>query len=203
MITIVDVSQYKGKCWKVELDDGEPLFLHCEIVAEYSLKKGINLPESAIEQIMHSSEVRRARERALYLLDMKDYSYAELLKKLEQNYSEETCFEVMDIMVETGVVNDYNYTRNLAENLVMSKRHGYYRARQEMRQKGLTNGIIEEVLSEYSDKFEDNLRTVIEYKYARYLTDDKGINKVKSALVRLGYSYEEINSVLPDYIDYE
>ena len=196
---ITELCQHKGKCWKMILDEEETYFLHCEIVFEYSLKKGLTMPQSAIAEILHSSEVRRARERALYLLDMKDYSYAQMLKKLEENYSEDTCFEVMDILVDLGVINDINYAKNLAERLVMGKKRGFYRAKQEMKQKGLSDDVILEALSDYNNVYEDNLREIINYKYAHNLDDEKGIEKVKAALVRQGYSYDQINSVLKEY----
>lgn len=196
---ITELCQHKGRCWKMVLDKTETVFLHCETVYEYSLKKGLSLPQSAIEQIAHSSEVRRARERALYLLDIKDYSFAQMLKKLEENYSEDTCFEVMDILVELGVINDVNFARNLAERLVVFKKRGYYRAKQEMRQKGLTDDVIDEALSEYNGIYEDNILEIINYKYANSLSDEKSFDKVKAALVRQGYSYEQINSALSQY----
>ena len=42
---------------------------------------------------------------------------------------------------------------------------------------------------------------MVEKKYARYLVDRKGVQKVKNALVRQGYSYSDINAVLENYLD--
>ncbi len=44
----------------------------------------------------------------------------------------------------------------------------------------------------------------MERKYERYLTDEKGVKKVKNALLRQGYRYAEINAVLDLYdLDFE
>ena len=42
---------------------------------------------------------------------------------------------------------------------------------------------------------------LINKKYYRYLDDEKGVKKVKNALVRYGYSYEDINAVLNEILN--
>lgn len=57
----------------------------------------------------------------------------------------------MDKMLELGTVNDRRYAQGLARTYVEVRKYGYYRAYQQMRQKGLTKPIIEEALEEYSE----------------------------------------------------
>lgn len=40
---------------------------------------------------------------------------------------------------------------------------------------------------------------IVGRKYAKYLTDAKGVQKVRSALIRQGYGYDDITSVLETY----
>ncbi|MBQ8107744.1 MAG: RecX family transcriptional regulator, partial [Ruminococcus sp.] len=75
---------------------------------------------------------------------------------------------------------------------------GRYRAFREMRGKGLTAEVINDALDEYEDKWYEVLYELVERRYVRYLEDEKGINKVKNALVRYGYSYDMIKAVLED-----
>ena len=51
------------------------------------------------------------------------------------------------------------------------------------------------VLSE-TDFDEGELVTLIERKYLRYLSDEKGIQKTVNSLLRMGYSYGEIRDAL-------
>ena len=97
MLKITGVSKYKGSTYMIEFEEGETAFLNYEIVSAYGLRAGLDMPESAWEKIVFDNEFRKAKERALYLLDYRDYSYVELYKKLEKNYSEEICDAVMDI----------------------------------------------------------------------------------------------------------
>lgn len=202
MLKITNVSKYKGMTYAIEFEDRDAEFLDREIVSRYNLKAGISLPLSAWEEIKAEEEYRKARERALYLLDYRDYSYVDLFHKLEKNYSEDTCYRVMDKLVELGAINDRRYAAGLARHYVEVKRFGRMRAFREMRSKGLTSEVINLALDVYDEDEDttwyDRLYELVEKKYLRYLEDEKGVNKVKNALVRYGYKYDLIKEVLRD-----
>ncbi len=195
---IVSVGKYKGSTYRIDFEEGEPEFLNIEIINKFNLKAGISLPLSAWEQIKGENEYRKARERALYLLDIKDYSFVDMFKKLRANYDEDTCYRVMQKLVEIGSINDSRYAEGLARHYVEVKLFGRRRAFQEMRLKGLTREVIDIALEPYAQGTDERLRTLIEKKYLRYLDDEKGVNRAKNALVRLGYDYSDINRVLKE-----
>lgn len=195
---ITSIALYKGKVYCVEIDDEKKLYFHRDIVYDYGLKHNMELDESKLEAIFNASEKRRARERALYLLDYRDHSYIELLEKLEKNYDEDICFEILDSLAEKGLINDWRYAENFARKLFEGKKYGANRVRQEMRQRGITQEIIEHMLEKYEDGTYERLKEVINKRYFRDLGDYKSIEKVKAALVRRGYRYNEINEVLRD-----
>lgn len=185
----------------VIFDNGERIYIHEKILAEYHLKEGINVPQEAVEEIIAANDYRRARERALYLLDVRDYSFVELYQKLEKNYDEDICIKVCKNMAELRLINDRRYAESLARQLFEVKRVGMFKAKQEMKRRGLSDKIIEEVTEPYADEEESfsRLEELVERKYERYLTDEKGVKKVKNALLRQGYRYSEINAVLDLY----
>lgn len=190
----------------VIFDNGERLYIHEKILAEYNLKEGINVPQEAAEEISAANDYRRARERALYLLDVRDYSFVELYKKLEKNYDEDICLRVCKNLAELRLINDRRYAETLARQLFEVKRVGMFKAKQEMKRRGLSDNIIEAVTEPYADEEEtfSRLEELVERKYERYLTDEKGVKKVKNALLRQGYRYGEINAVLDLYdLDFE
>lgn len=203
MLNIISVEKFKGSTYQVNFDEGEPAFINSEIIAQYNIKGGVSIPESAWNQVVYANEFRRARERALYLMDYRDHSYIELFKKLEKNYDEDICYDVIDSLVEVGIVDDRRYAENLAQRLMEVKRCGYYKAVQEMRQKGISKELANGILSEYEDTTQERLKDLIESKYARRLEDEDGIKKVKNALVRNGYSYKDVNAALEDYMNEE
>lgn len=197
---IICLEKYKGKTYRIEFDNNETYFLHFDIICEFHLKEGMEIPSNAFEEIVFANDFRRAKERALYLLDYRDYSYTELFEKLEKNYSEDVCYKVLERMVELGTIDDRRYAERLARHYTEVKKFGYYRIASEMRNKGIPKDIIEEALSVYEDTVYERLFELINKKYYRYLDDEKGVKKVKNALVRYGYSYDDINAVLDEIL---
>ena len=65
----------------------------------------------------------------------------------------------------------------------------------ELYRKGVDREIIREVLDE-TDFEQDDLVSLIERKYGRYLGDEKGLQKTINGLLRMGYSYGEIRDAL-------
>ena len=193
------VSQYKGKTLEIDFEGRDPIFIHADIAFDYHISSGLEMGDAAIEEVIRANDARRAKERALYLLDERDYSYVELFKKLEKNYDEDICFEVLNRLVELGCINDRRYSKKLAEHLCITKKYGYYRAREEMRARGLPNELISEALAELEDDTMERLIELINKKYIRYLTDEKGYQKVRSALARMGYSFSDINTALEQF----
>lgn len=203
---VTDVSPFKGSMMCVELSGGGlaqemKIYIHSEIIRKYNIAKGMELSEEEADRLIYENDLRRARERALYLMESRDHSYRELFDKLEKNYSEDICFEVCNRLAEIGVINDRRYAEKLCRQLFEVKKLGRYRVRQEMRLKGLGSEIIEEAMENFSEEDEpfERLEKLVEQKYERYLTDRKGVEKVKNALARKGYSFGEIKEVLDLY----
>lgn len=198
---IEKIEKYKGKTFGVYFEDAEPIFINGEIVSQFHLKAGVEIPESALSQIIRANDVRRARERALYLLDAREYSYTGLFKKLELNYDEDICYEVLNSLSEQGLVNDRRYAEQLGEYYMVTKCYGKYRAGQEMYRKGISRELTNEVLERYEQDSCQRLYELVKAKYERYLTDDKGITKVKNALARRGFSFDDINTVIKTILE--
>lgn len=198
---IKSVEAYKGKTVCIELEGHENVYVNEKIAAEYFLRAGTDLPESALKEIIEADLFRKAKERALYLLTDRDHCFVELYNKLAKNYPHEMCLSVCRRMAELGFINDSAYAEKLARQLFTVKKMGLYRAKSEMKRRGLPESVIENAIEPYLDEDDvsQRLEELIGKKYARYLDDEKGVKKVRSALVRLGYSYDEINSALKNY----
>lgn len=193
---IKSIVKYKGSTYEVSFLDYDSIYLNSETILQFGLTSNMDISLERLNQVVYADTLRKARERALYLLDYKDYSYIQLYEKLEVTYPQDICLDVLSKLVELGIINDNRYAKNLAERLILVKKYGSYRAIKELTLKGIDKDLAEEVVSYYDDTQLERLEDLINSKYSRYLVDDKGLNKVKNALVRLGYSYDLINQVL-------
>lgn len=203
MKRIEKIEQYKGKTLRIDFAEGEPAFINSEVVLDKGLRRGTELSDEEWEAVVYANDFRRAKERALYLLDYKDYSYVSMYKKLAENYPEQLCYDVCDKLAQLGVIDDRRYAAALARHYMEVKRFGRYRAVREMMQKGVSRALAEEALEPFDDTVRERLRELIEKKYLRRIDDEDSMNKVKNALVRQGYSYSDINAVMSEIFEEE
>ncbi len=199
---ITELSPYKGTTWQITAENGGKIFIGQRTVEKMNLKKGMELPDSAIESIKEEDLERKSRERAMYLLSGRDYGFVELYRKLEKTYPKEMCLRTCKLMAEKGLVNDREYAFRLGKQLFEIKKESAVAVRYKLTQKGIPKDIIGEVIDAYCEDDEavkDRIKALVEKKYKRNLTDEAGIRKVKNALARLGYGYSDINSVLKEF----
>ena len=71
----------------------------------------------------------------------------------------------------------------------------------ELLRKGIGAEIIQDVLERLEIDPAKEIEALIEKKYYRYLTDEKGLRKTVAALQRLGYSWSDIKSAIRKYTD--
>lgn len=173
------------------------------LLREYHLEEGAQADEETLQTLHDRSRERRAYQRACYLLDERDYSYAMLYRKLMQTYRDKPlCLRVMERLTASGMIDDRRYARKLAEYLVERKRYGIFRARQEMLHRGLDKSLTEDALADLEETAEENIPAVLEKKYGRILTDPKDYKtreKVIAGMARLGYNFRSVKDAIEDH----
>ena len=70
-----------------------------------------------------------------------------------------------------------------------------------MMQKGVPRDLIEQVLNEQPVNEEEQIRVWLEKKYAKTMTDSASVQKVYAALMRKGFSYGAVRSVMKAYAE--
>lgn len=76
---------------------------------ESPYRAGGVIDDDQLRELLDRSEKNRAREKALYLLSMRDHSRGELERKLRRTAGEQTAAETAARMEEIGLVNDEAY----------------------------------------------------------------------------------------------
>lgn len=201
---ILSVEKYKGNTYEIVLENNEHIYINEDILFEYGFKADSECDCKKLSEAMEADLRRKAKERALYLLTYRDHSYSELFDKLKGTYGEEIAYDICDKMCEYGFVNDRKYASRLAKSMWEQKCFGIKKIRYELSRKGFTKEMAEEVLSEYYElDAKEGIEKLIDKKYAKYLGDLKGRQKVINALARLGHSYSDIKEVIQKYTEDE
>lgn len=190
-MVITDIFKKQGTRYQIEVDGEYWTILDVEIVADFHLKKGMEVTEGLQAEVQWAAAYRRGKERALYLLGYRDHCRKELVDKLSKNLDRELAEEIADKMEELGFLDDRKYAEKLARHLILVKKRGERRALQEMVLKGIDRETAIEAIS-LVEPDKNMLQELIERKYLRYLGDEKGRNKVIAALMRLGHDYGDV-----------
>ncbi len=198
---ITRIEQKQGSRYTVYVDGAYWYILDMELIAANGLREGLECDEDFLEELLSQAERRKAKERALYLLEYRDHTRKELIDKLKRSVSAEVAEETADRMEEFGFLDDERYAENVAAFLLNQKKLGKRAALFKMQQKGFTRSVAEEAIRlVYADP-KEQIRDLLDQRYARYLTDQKGVQKVTNALARLGHSYGDIKDVIREYYD--
>lgn len=202
---VTSVKKYKGSVYEVELDHNRKIYLHIDIIADHSIRSGMQLERNELKGIIYASNFRRAYQYALYCLDHRDYSAREMTDKLIGTYkNERLCTDVVKKLTDNSLIDDERYAEKLARRMVEIKKYGFRRAKREIMLKGIDQFTAEDALELYSGLYAENLMHLLETKHSRLLTDSedrRSVEKVKSALVRYGYGFDEINRAVKEYFE--
>ena len=196
---ITAIEPRRKRLSQLYLDGEAAVKVDTETLLKAGWKPGMEISDEDLNQLLQESEARRAKEKALYLLEYRSHSKKELADKISRTTSREAAEAAVDKMEELGLVNDEDYGRQMAEYLLQKKGYGLRRARQELLQKGIDRELIEELLEELAPDPEEKLREIVERKYQNQLDDEKGYRRTVAALQRLGYGWEDIKTVLAEF----
>ncbi|RDD31503.1 regulatory protein RecX [Prosthecochloris sp. ZM] len=99
---------------------------------------------------MSDSDTRKALDRAIGYLGIREHSRQEIRGKLKRNgFSDETIEKALERLDTLNLLDDLSFARNFIRSRTRVKPSGLYKLRYELRQKGVPDDIAEEALREY------------------------------------------------------
>ena len=136
-----------------------------------------------------------AKKRALSLLEKRDYSRKMLLDKLtEKGASEPEAAEICDWLCELGVVDDARYAA-LAVRHYAAKGYGERRIRDELFRRGIPRELWDEALAQLPETDDAAYRLLCQ-KLRGWDGDPAGLQRVQGALLRRGFSWDDVRAAL-------
>lgn len=131
----------------------------------------------------------------LRILSYRDHSAKETVTKLVQKgHKKEYAESAVEKLKEYNYINDERFAKYYAENLLERKGMNIRAIRSELIQKGISRETADYVTE--SLDFDPVLRIIelLNTKYARKISDEKGMKRTIASLQRLGYKWSDINS---------
>ena len=169
---------------------------------KYRNLKEIN--DEELTELLDAVSFRRAYNKGLDFLSRRPYGTKELIKKLcEKGHEKEFAEKACERLTELRLLNDEEYARILANDLLERKNYSIKRIKQELAFRGIDREIIENTIDLLDNDPVSRIIILIKKKYINKIGDEKGRKRTVDALLRLGYSYSDIKTALNSISDFE
>ncbi len=196
---IPEINREKGHLVRVKFSEYNDVLLDLDIANEVPLKAGTHISEEKILELKDISDYERAKSRALWYLDRSSRTEKGLYDKLiTAGFEPKSCARVISRLKELGLIDDEKYAGRYAERLLeqgSSKREVYAK----LTLKGISRDLAKQTLDLFESDEKQNIREVINKKYINKMTDKEGVGKVYAALIRKGFSYNDVGDVLREF----
>ncbi len=202
---IEEITKSKSKVFL----DGEFAFaLYKGELREYHMEVGKELSEAAYEEILRKVLPKRAKLRAMNLLQKREYTEMQLRRKLMEGfYPEESIEEALAYVASYHYTDDLRYAVSYIEDHETSKSR--LRMEQDLMAKGISKAVLERAWLEWEEKGgsqneEEMIRALLQKRHFDPETADFGeIQKQYAFLMRKGFSGDAVRRVLHSLESYD
>jgi regulatory protein len=156
------------------------------------LRRGQRLSDDEIAALQSRDEAQKAHESALRFLSYRPRSVDEVRRHLKgKGAAPEVIDQVVERLTEVELLDDRTFARYWLENRSDFRPRGEHALRLELRQKGVPEDIIAEVLSEGHSEDEAAYRAATaQARKIRTADPVEFRRKMEAHLVRRGFSYD-------------
>ena len=200
MPRLTRITETKRGRYALFLDDEFAFSLDEDTFAAAGLHAGDELTEPAVAELRRKSDARRALDKAMDLLALRDHAAGELYAKLCRRFDPHTAAAAVARVGELGLLNDAGFARRRAAEL-LRKRKSRREILQDLAAKGIDRETAADALAALmpADGQEDpdlaSARALVERQYARKLAEGK-TQQVMAALARRGFSHAVIRAAV-------
>lgn len=196
MGTITEISvqkKNKNRC-NIYIDNVFAFGVSNELIYKENLKVGMIVDEEKLKKIAYEENLINCKETSLKIIERSYKTKKEMTKKLlEKGYSLEEINETLKFLEEYNFINDESYTKAFIND--RTKTQGKQKIKYALKNKGISDEIIEEELSKLDmEKEKENANILALKKYNILIKRESDKYKLKEKIIRFlisrGYDYE-------------
>jgi regulatory protein len=169
------------------------------------LTEGATITQEELKNIINHTVFIKARDTALRYLSARPRSFYEMEKRLnEDEYPPEIIARVMKILIRYNYINDRKFSAEYAASRLRIGAYGPYRIRQELKNKGIADEIIEQAVKAPDYDEVTAIKNWLKRKCYDPLTADKNQKRrFTDALIRCGFTFSAIKDAMKEENFYE
>ncbi|HEY87573.1 MAG TPA: regulatory protein RecX [Dehalococcoidia bacterium] len=175
--------------------DGKFAFsLEAEVVVKEGLQVGQEVSSNQIEALARSDHFHRCFDAAVHYLSYRPRSESEIRERLQRRgFDGDNIEAVIAKLKEQGLVSDIAFAQFWKDNRESFSPRSQWLTRLELRRKGVTTDIIDQVVDEVDDA-DNAYRAALSKARGLPLSDYQGFRRrLGDYLKRRGFGYEVIN----------
>lgn len=192
----IEVIQFekcaKGK-FRIRFDTGVTCLLYSGECHRLQLKEQSVLTEAEYSQLLYEVVGKRARKRALHILEQMDRTELQLRQKLQRSEYPEVCIDsAIDYVKQYRYLDDYRYACNYVR--CTQEKRSRQRIRQDLMGKGVSSALIESALEEeyVSSEPQKIQELLLKRNYSNERRDEREFRRTYQFLLRRGFRSPEI-----------
>ena len=199
-IQITQIDKLGNGKLRIHFSEGESLILYYSELRGYKLEEGVYISPSVYEQLFNEVVGKRAKKRALYLLEQMDRTEQQLREKLcISEYPSKCVDDAIAYVKSFHYLDDQRY----AETFTRYKKEKL--SRHQIKQKLMMKGVSRETIAdaietEYDVDESVHIRSLLEKKHFSSGTVDEGeFRRVYNYLLRRGFRSSDILKEMKTY----
>lgn len=200
-MTVTEIVEISKKQSRVCIDHEFCFVLYKGELRQYGIAEGEELEEETCRKILEELLPRRAKLRAMNLLQSRDYTERQLQDKLRDGgYPEAVVTQALEYVKSFHYIDDLRYAGDYLA--AFEGRKSLRRMEQDLQQKGIAKSIIEQAVAAWQeqDGGQDELQmacALLEKKhYDRDTCDRKQQQRLYNFLLYRGFSNEVVRKAL-------
>jgi regulatory protein len=197
IVTKLTAGKSRGDRLNVFLDGKFSFSLLTEVALKEGLRVEQELSVSQVESLTRSDRYQRCLNAAIRYLGYRPRSEAEVRQRLQRHgFDDDSINKTIAKLKEQGLVDDAAFARLWKENREMFSPRSRWLTGQELKQKGLDNNVIEQVVGEVDDS--DSAYRAALSKARRLSSSDYQDfrRRLGEYLRRRGFNYQVINDTV-------
>lgn len=204
---ITDIVEYSKAKYKIFIDEEFAFVLYKGELRQLKLEKDREMGESIYHLIMQDILPKRAKLRAMHLLEKRPYTERAMRDKLQEGlYPQSIIDEAIDYLKGYNYIDDYEYALQYIDTYTESR--SVKKLVQDLKKKGIKSEIIDRAVNTRREEGELGdesamIRKLLEKKHYSAELDTKEKNKIITFLYNKGFSIDAIRREMrvDDYYD--
>ncbi len=195
IITGIKVQVKNPDRVSVYVDEKYAFSLSYPQVLDQKIRVGLVVDEARIAELKHASDFGKAYERALMFVMLRPRSVREVQDYARRKkWTPEDAELIINKLIAKRYLSDSAFARSWVQSRALGNKTSARKMRMELKQKGVADEIIKEVLEASAYDELDALRALIakKRKLARYKDDQK----LMRYLAGQGFSFDDIKTAL-------